>query len=89
MVSDTEREAIIRCARKFGASRVYLFGSCAQQEYGYRDIDIAVEGIPPQLFFKFCAEVMRQVNLPVDVIDLSEPNPLTPVVKERGVVIYE
>lgn len=28
MVSNTERDVIIRCARKFGASRVVLFGSC-------------------------------------------------------------
>ncbi|GIV16236.1 MAG: hypothetical protein KatS3mg022_1671 [Armatimonadota bacterium] len=45
--------------------------------------------VSPTLFFKFYAEVMRQVNLPVDVIDLSEPTPLAQVVKERGVVIYE
>jgi len=88
MISDTEREAIIRCARKFGASRVYLFGSCTQKERGYHDIDIAVEGIPPHRFFKFYAEVMRQLNQPVDVIDLSEQNPLAQLVKERGIVIY-
>lgn len=88
MISDTERDVIIRCARKFGASRVVLFGSCIYQERGYRDIDIAVEGIPPHRFFKFYAEIMRQLNVPVDVVDLSEPNPLSRVAREKGVVIY-
>lgn len=47
-----------------------------------------MEGIPPHRFFKFYAEVMRQLNVPVDVIDLSEPNPLSRVAREKGVVIY-
>ncbi|MDW8291091.1 MAG: hypothetical protein RMM06_10215 [Armatimonadota bacterium] len=88
MISKAEREIIIRCARKFGASRVLLFGSCVHRQQGYRDIDIAVEGIPPHLFFRFCAEVMRQLRTPVDVVDLSEQNPFTQLVREKGVSIY-
>jgi predicted nucleotidyltransferase len=71
MVSDAEREIIIRRARKYGASRVYLFGSCAQSEGDYRDIDVAVEDIPPRQFLRFYAEVLRQLHKPVDLLDLS------------------
>jgi predicted nucleotidyltransferase len=88
MVSDAEREIIIRCAQKYGASRVYLFGSCAQSEGGYHDIDVAVDGIPPQQFFRFYAELMRNLHKPVDLLDLSERNPLVRVVLEEGIIIY-
>lgn len=88
MISEVQRETIVRCARRFGASRVMLFGSCVCPQQDHRDIDIAVEGIPPQLFFRFCAEVMRQLGTPVDVVDLSEQNPFTQLVRERGVTIY-
>jgi len=88
MISGAEREIIIRCARKYGASRVYLFGSCAKSEGDYRDIDVAVDGIPPQQFFRFYAELMRNLHKPVDLLDLSESNPLARVVLEEGVIIY-
>jgi predicted nucleotidyltransferase len=53
MISEVEKEIIIRCAKKYRVSELYLFGSSLDQGSGYNDIDLAVRGIEPEFFFKF------------------------------------
>lgn len=62
---------------RFGARRVRLFGSLARRDQveGF-DIDIAVEGVPPHLFFKACAAADQVVTRRLDVIDVAEAPPL-------------
>ncbi len=62
---------------QFGARRVRLFGSLARGDrpVGF-DIDLAVEGIPPHLFFRACAAADRVVTRGLDVVDVAEAPPL-------------
>ena len=53
MISKKDKEIITRCAEKYGVSSVYLFGSALDKNRGYNDIDLAVKGIKPEVFFKF------------------------------------
>jgi predicted nucleotidyltransferase len=50
MISEVEKEIIIRCAKKYRVSELYLFGSSLDQGSGYNDIDLAVRGIEPEVF---------------------------------------
>ncbi|NVM53711.1 MAG: nucleotidyltransferase domain-containing protein [Candidatus Helarchaeota archaeon] len=86
MISERERAIIIRCAKKYKVSLVYLFGS-ALDNSEYYDIDLAVKGIKPDLFFKFYGELLRNLTKPVDLIDLSEKSLFNRIIEERGVKI--
>jgi predicted nucleotidyltransferase len=60
--------------REFGASRVYLFGSLAREGRFHErsDMDLAVEGIAPERFFKAWAAAGAHSNVPVELVDLDE-----------------
>jgi len=88
MISEDEKETIKTIARKHGARRVILFGSSAEPGPEARDIDIAVEGIPPRQFFIFYGELMFALSKPVDVVDLSERTRFTDIIRQEGVPIY-
>ena len=52
------------------------------------DIDLAVEGIRPEIFFKFYGELLRSLSKPVDLVDLSRKSLFNRIIEERGVKIY-
>jgi predicted nucleotidyltransferase len=74
MISKKDKNAISQLAKKYRASQVLLFGS-ALTKNKFNDIDLAVKGIKPELFFKFYGELLFKVSKPVDLIDLNADNP--------------
>lgn len=84
------RRAAEILARRYGVSRVVLFGSLAWRRFGpSSDIDLAVEGLPPRQFFRADAELAREIPLPVDLKLLSECPPLLRRrIEEEGVILY-
>mgnify|MGYP002639424859 CR=1 FL=1 len=89
MLSADLRETINECAREFDVKAVWLFGSSLQDDSNSRDIDLAVEGIPPELFFKFYARLFMALPKPVDLVDLSQNIPIASIIRKKGVAIYE
>ena len=87
MINKEEKKIIIRYAKKYGISKVYLFGSSLAQD-DYNDIDLAIYGIKPGLFFKFYGELMRNLPKPIDLIDLSEKSLFNQLIEKNGVIIY-
>jgi predicted nucleotidyltransferase len=87
MINEQEKEIIIRYAKKYKVSSVYLFGSALDQSE-YNDIDLAVNGIKPDLFFKFYGELLRNLPKPLDLIDLSEKSLFNQIIEKEGVKIY-
>jgi predicted nucleotidyltransferase len=87
MINEEEKKIIIRYAKKYNISKVYLFGSSLDQDE-YNDIDLAIHGIEPSLFFKFYGELMRNLPKPIDLIDLSEKSLFNQLIEENGVKIY-
>jgi predicted nucleotidyltransferase len=68
-----------------GAREVYLFGSAAKGVLrGHSDVDMAVSGLPPEVFFRAVAKASRASGRPVDLIDLDEDNPFTRYLKDEG-----
>ena len=71
-----------------GAREVYIFGSVATGNiHEDSDVDIAVEGLPPELFFKVMGEVNSLLGRSLDLIDLDEQSPFTRYLKEEGELI--
>ncbi|NQT93388.1 MAG: hypothetical protein HQ559_11555 [Lentisphaerae bacterium] len=87
MITERERNVVAECARKYHASRVVLFGSSLARDDA-RDIDLGVEGVAPSVFFRLCGELIKRLDRPVDVIDLSMPSAFSQMVQEEGVAIY-
>lgn len=87
MLSDVEKDVILTCARKYGATELYLFGSTLRTD-DYRDIDLGVKGISPALFFRFYGELLRKLSCAVDVVDLAQESPFTALIEKEGVKLY-
>lgn len=86
---DTQIGALIAKAaaalKAAGAREVYVFGSAGKGKLRPdSDVDIAVSGLPPEVFFRAMGKASRAVGRPVDLIDLDVENPFTRYLKEEG-----
>jgi len=62
--------------RRFGATEVFVFGSAVKG--GLRpgsDVDLAVRGLPPSVYFSAISQATELVGRPVDLVDLDDPTP--------------
>jgi len=88
MINETDKDVIIKCAKKYNVSSVILFGSSLGESEKANDFDIAVKGIQPESFFKFYAELFKRLSKPVDLVDLSRKSLFNDLIEETGVIIY-
>lgn len=88
MISDVDQQQIRAVCRKYGVKRALLFGSSLDASRDAHDIDLAVEGVAPQEFFRFYGELMFALSKPVDVIDLSGRSKFLDLVRRDGVSLY-
>ena len=88
MITEYEKNVILRYAKEYNVSSVFLFGSSIEAEGGANDIDLGVKGIEQRLFFKFYAELIKNLSKSVDLIDLSLKSKFSDIVEETGVRIY-
>ena len=88
MVSKEDRNRIAQVARKYGVARMLLFGSNVDPQHEGRDIDLAVEGIAPSMFFTLYRDLIFALSKPVDLIDLADDTPFAEIVRREGVPIY-
>ena len=89
MVSSHLQQVVQSAARDFDVTAVWLFGSALQDEAMARDIDLAVEGLPQERFFDFYGRLYFNLPKPVDLVDLSQNPPIAPIVRAKGMRIYE
>ena len=87
-MTDNLSKAILLAAEKlksFGAKEVYVFGSAAEGTMrDDSDIDMAVAGLPPGVFFEAMGEAASFLDRPLDLVDLDEKNLLTDYLKTKG-----
>src|SRR5271157_781139 len=73
-------DAVVAAAnllRSMGATQVFIFGSAAKG--GLRpgsDVEMAVTGLPSQVYFSAISKASDLLGRPVDLVDLDEPTPL-------------
>jgi predicted nucleotidyltransferase len=61
-----------------GAREIYVFGSAAKGTGdAASDLDLAVSGLPPSVFYRLGARVSDLIGRPVDLIDLNVNTPFT------------
>ena len=77
-----EAAAVLKAA---GAREVYVFGSAAKGRLrGNSDVDLAVCGLPAEVFSRAMAAAHNALGRPLDLVDLDEDNPFTRHLKEEG-----
>lgn len=89
MISDCDKATVTALARRYGAVRVWLFGSSASGRKPGRDLDLAVEGIAPARFFQFLGELMLSLSKPVDLVSLEKQSKLSALIRREGIPIYD
>ncbi len=68
-----------------GAKEVYVFGSASKGKVRPdSDIDMAVSGLPPEVFFRAMAAAHDALGCPLDLVDLDEDNAFTRYLKNKG-----
>jgi len=87
-MDDKLRKAVERAAavlRDFGAREVYLFGSAASGTVREgSDVDLAVVGLPPGVFFRAMAKAGDVLGRELDLIDLDDDNLFNRYLKRKG-----
>ena len=61
---------------RLGATEVFVFGSATKG--GLRpgsDVDLAVRGLPPSVYFSAISKAADLLGRPVDLVDLDDPTP--------------
>jgi len=87
MLSDRDKAIISTLARRYGAAKVWLFGSNADPRKRGRDLDLAVEGLAAGRFFNFVGELMMSLSRPVDVVALEKRSKLSDLIRREGIPI--
>ena len=88
MVSQNDIETIKQLSRKYNAQKVVLFGSSLDPQRQANDIDLAIEGVTPKDYYRYCGELMMALTKPVDIVDLSVPCKFNDIILEEGIVLY-
>jgi predicted nucleotidyltransferase len=71
--------------KTFGATEVYLFGSVGKgTDTEHSDLDLAVSGIPPKVFFKAMGSTLNVLKREFDLVDLDEKTPFVEYLKSHG-----
>lgn len=78
----TETDILVKRAaaelKTAGAREVYVFGAAARGTDDVpSDLDLAVSGLPPALFYRMGARVSDLIGRSVDLIDLDSNTPFT------------
>ena len=86
-----EKEAVLAAAnllRSMGASQVFVFGSSVRGELRPdSDIDMAVSGLPANVYFSAVSRASDILGRPVDLLDLDDDRPLVRHLLDSGELI--
>jgi len=86
-----EQEAVSKAAKLFiglGASEVFVFGSAVKgQLRPNSDIDMAVSGLPPLVYFSAISQASDLIGRPVDLVDLDDDSGLVRYLRGSGELV--
>jgi len=75
--------------KTYGAREVYIFGSLAEGTFTrHSDVDMAVTGLPPGVFFKALGHVHEILRRPLDLIDLDDGSLFSEYLKKEGLLLH-
>jgi predicted nucleotidyltransferase len=75
---------IVSLAKSYGATRVILFGSAAENPEEARDLDLAFDGILGWRLYELGARLEEELKVPLDVVSLTPPTRFTRLIETKG-----
>ncbi|MBW2180558.1 MAG: hypothetical protein JRG81_09350 [Deltaproteobacteria bacterium] len=88
MLSERDKKTIIDLADKYKVTRLLLFGSSLDSHRESIDIDLAVEGLSEDKFFKFYSDLIFNLSKPVDLVDIGRKSRFTEMIAKESIHIY-
>lgn len=88
MISEQDKKVIIDLADKYRVRRILLFGSSLRSNKNSNDIDLAVEGLSEDAFFKFYSELIFKLSKPVDLIDIDKKSRFREMIVKESIELY-
>ena len=88
MVTPEQIDKCIAVARRYGATKLVLFGSAVHDAEHARDIDLLCEGVKGGRFLSMGAEMENETGIMVDTIPADEPSPFVEYNMLKGRVLY-
>jgi predicted nucleotidyltransferase len=89
MISQSQIEACVEVARKYGATRLLLFGRAKDNPLEARDIDLICDGVTGWDMIRMGAEMERSARACVDVVPDTPENEFVAINKPESKVLYE
>lgn len=86
-VDHSQIERAVAIAKRYGATRLILFGSASENPARARDIDLACEGVLGWKLYELGAQLEQELRTPVDVVPLSPANRFTRLIEAQGKVL--
>lgn len=86
-VTAEQLEKAVNLAKAYGAHRLILFGSAAEDPEGARDVDLACDGVPGWKLFELGARLEEGLRLLVDVVPLDPPTRFSRHIEREGRVL--
>ena len=79
-------ELAVKILKTAGCREIFIFGPLANGEANEdSEIDLAIRGCPPRLFFKTWGELLTQLEHSTDLVDLdSTKDPFVKHLQKRG-----
>jgi len=89
MVTNEQINKCVEVAKRYGASRLVLFGSAAYDPANARDIDLLCEGVAGPAFFEMAGMMEHETRASVDVVPGVPRTRFVEVNERRGRMIYD
>lgn len=68
----TDIKRAIKILKEYGCTEIYIFGSLINNSFNDKsDIDIAIKGLQPELFFKAYSDLTVELQHSVDLINME------------------
>lgn len=87
---DSARRIARKLGETYGVRKVFLFGSVKDDSLIPEDIDLAVEGLADENFYKAVFDVQGLAECRVDIVAVEDLSPrFRQLISETGELLYE
>lgn len=86
-ISGEQIERAVDMAKGYGATRLILFGSAAENPAEARDLDLACDGVAGWKLYELGGRLEEELHAVVDIVPLTPPTAFTRLIERRGKVL--
>lgn len=89
LITQEKLNQCIELVKKYGGTKLLLFGSVLEDPENANDLDLACDGVEGWKIFELGARLEELMAGPVDLIPLSPPTRFTKYIEKKGRIIYK